>query len=105
MHVFEDASKKAYGGVACLQVEYTAVARSLTVIIMDKSKTTSIQSQTTPRLELLAACLVARLSSFLWSASEILLHWLCSKKAPDSFVTWWIEEIKGLTNQILPFSI
>ena len=83
-----------------------------TTIAMAKSKITPMKSQTTPRLELLAP--LARLSHFiskklkpklgqteitLWSDSEIVLHWLCSKKLPDSFVSRRIEEIKKLTSK------
>ena len=35
----------------------------------------------------------------LGSDSEIVLHWLCSKKQPDSCVLKRIEEIRKLTNQ------
>ena len=83
-------------------------------LVMAKSKITPMKSQTTPRLELLASLVAARLSHFiaeklkpklghmettLWSDSEIVLHWLCSKKLPDSFVSKRIEEIKKLMRQ------
>ena len=82
-----------------------------TTIITAKSKIAPMKSQTTPCLELLASLVAARLSHFileklkpkfghmettLWSDSEIVLHWLCSKKLPDSFVLKRIEEIKKL---------
>ena len=35
----------------------------------------------------------------LWSHSEIVLHWLRSKKLPDPFVSKRIEEITKLTNK------
>jgi len=83
-----------------------------TTIVMAKSKITPMKSQTTPRLELSASLVAARLSHFiseklkpklgqtgitLWSDSEIVLHWLCSKKLPDSFVLRRIEEINRRT--------
>ena len=85
-----------------------------TTIVMAKSKITPMKSQTTPRLELLASLIAARLSHFisekvkpklgqtemtLWSDSEIVLHWLCSKKLPDPFVSRRIEETKKPTIQ------
>ena len=112
LHVFGDSSKKAYGAVAYLRAEQESGVQ--TTIVMGKSKINPMKSQTTPRLELLASLVAARLSHFisgklkpklgqtgitLWSDSEIVLHWLCSKKLPDSFVSRRIEEIKKLTNQ------
>ena len=112
LHVFGDSSKKTYGAVAYLRVEQESGVQ--TTIVMAKRKFTPMKSQTTPRLELLAALVEARLSHFisgklkpklgqteitLWSDSEIVLHWLCSKKLPDSFVSRRIEEIKKLTSQ------
>ena len=79
-------------------------------LVMAKSKITPMKLQTTSRLEHLASFVAARLSHFiaeklkpklghmettLWS----VLHWLCSKKLPDSFVSKRIEEIKKLTSQ------
>ena len=112
LHVFGDSSKKVYGAVAYLRAEQESGVQ--TTIVMAKSKITPMKSQTTPRLELLASLVAARLSHFisgklkpklgqtettLWSDSEIVLHWLCSKKLPDSFVSRRIEEIKKLTSQ------
>ena len=112
LQVFGDSSKKAYGAVAYLRAEQESGVQ--TTIVMAKSKITPMKSQITPRLELLASLVAARLSHFisgklkpnlgqteitLWSDSEIVLHWLCSKKLPDSFVSRRIEEIKKLTSQ------
>ena len=103
---------KSHGAVAYLRVEQESGVQ--TTIVMAKSKITPMKSQTTPRLELLASLVAARLSHFIsgklkpklgqteitsWSDSEIVLHWLCSKKLPDSFVSRRIEEIKKLTSQ------
>ena len=112
MHVFGDSSKKAYGAVAYLRAKEESGVK--TTLVMAKSKFTPMKSKTTPRLELLASLVAARLSHFiaeklkpklghmettLWSDSEIVLHWLCSKKLPDSFVSKRTEEIKKLTSQ------
>ena len=111
VHVFGDSSKKACGAVAYLRAEQESGVQ--TTFVMAKSKFSPLKSQTTPRLELLASLVAARLSHFiseklkpklgqieitLWSDSEILLHLLCSKKLPDSFVSRRIDEIKKLTN-------
>ena len=112
LHDFGDSSKKAYGAVAYLRLKQESGVH--TTIIMAKSKIAPMKSQTTPCLELLASLVAAWLSHFileklkpkfghmettLWSDSEIVLHWLCSKKLPDSFVLKRIEEIKKLMNQ------
>ena len=106
LHVFGDSSKKAYGAVAYLRAEQESGVQ--TTIVMAKSKITPMKSQTMLRLELLASLVAARLSHFisgklkpklgqteitLWSDFEIVLHWLCSKKLPDSFVSRRIKEI------------
>ena len=100
LHVFGDSSKKTYGAVAYLRAKEESGVK--TTLVMAKSKFTPMKSKTTPRLELLASLVAARLSHFiaeklkpklghmettLWSDSEIVLHWLCSKKLPDSFVS------------------
>ena len=112
LHIFGDSSKKAYGAVAYLRAKQESGVKI--TLVMAKSKITPMKSQTTPRLELLASLVAARLSHFiaeklkpklghmettLWSDSEIVLHWLCSKKLPDSFVSKRTEEIKKLTSQ------
>ena len=112
LHVFGDSSKKAYGAVAYLRAEQESGVQ--TTIVIAKSMITPMKSQTTPRLQLSASLVAARLSHFiseklkpklgqtgitLWSDSEIVLHWLCSKKLPESFVSRRIEEIKKLMNQ------
>ena len=59
LHGFCDASLKAYGTVVYLQV-YTA-SRTYVKFAPSKTRVTSMSSQTIPRLELLAAVILARL--------------------------------------------
>ena len=63
LHVFGDSSKKAYRAVAYLRAEQESGVHSS--IVMAKSKITPMKSQTTPRLELLASLVEARLSHFI----------------------------------------
>ena len=63
LHVFGDSSKKAYGAVAYLRAKQESGVKI--TLIMAKSKITPMKSQTTPRVELLASLVVARLSHFM----------------------------------------
>ena len=98
LHVFVDASVKAYGAVAYV------TNGSETSLVMAKSRVAPLKKLTLPQLELMAAVLGARLSSYLqphlqvstiylWSDSQIVLHWLSSKKELKQFVHNRVTEI------------
>ena len=105
LHIFPDASTKAYGAVAYLhqnkQVAFT----------MSKTRVAPLKPLTLPRLELSAAVLAARLGDFivrslqhshfqinthLWSDSQIVLHWINSNKKLKQFISHRVEEITTL---------
>ena len=105
LHVFADASTKAYGAVAYLhqskQVAFT----------MSKTRVAPLKALTLPRLELLAAVLAARLGDFivrslqhskfkintyLWSDSQIVLYWINSNKKMKQFISHRVKEITTL---------
>ena len=106
LHVFGDASKKGFGAVAYL------VENGFSNFVIAKSRIVPIKAPTLPQLELTAANLAARLARFvmktfeksfqiadvfIWSDSEITLHWLSSKtmhKKP--YVRQRIQNIREL---------
>jgi ribonuclease HI len=101
LHVFVDASVKAYGAAAYITYG------SETSLVMAKSRVAPLKKLTLPQLELMAAVLGARLSSYLqthlqasdvylWSDSQIVLHWLSSKKELKRFVHNRVTEIQSI---------
>ena len=100
LHVFADASLKAYGAVAYIQQDNGSPS-----FVMSKSRAAPLKQLTLPRLKLKAAVLAAKLSSFvktslsldctvqLWSDSQIVLHWIASHKPLQPFVNRRVVEI------------
>ena len=87
VHVFRDASERAYGAafyLRCIVDEVVTVR-----LICSKAMVAPIKMVTLPRLELLAALVATRLlryfcqatdyisKAFLWSDSAITLAWIC----------------------------
>ncbi|KAL0147788.1 hypothetical protein M9458_056904 [Cirrhinus mrigala] len=108
MHVFCDASEKAYGSVAYLRVE---TGDNIQVaFIMARSRVAPKKQLSMPRLELCAALSGAQLAKTLsseltlnirqtvmWSDSTIVLHWIKSESCNYKvFVGTRIAEIQDL---------
>lgn len=90
LHVFCDASIKAYGAAIYVRCEYKDKKTEVT-LLTSKSKVADLQTITLPRMELCAAKLAAEMvyrvaksfeivqtnyDAFYWTDSEIVLHWL-----------------------------
>ncbi|XP_040068667.1 uncharacterized protein LOC120841761 [Ixodes scapularis] len=87
LHVFGDASAKAYGAVAYLK---TGSKRNVTIaLLMSKSRVALLKKLTLPRLELMGALIAARLhrklintlnlsiqAAYLWTDTNIAMHWI-----------------------------
>ncbi|XP_060756589.1 uncharacterized protein LOC132867628 [Neoarius graeffei] len=111
LHVFCDASERAYSAVAYLQGE-NKEKEIVTSFVASKSKVAPLKKMTLPRLELMGALIGARLGNNLlkplnmkinqlnmWTDSMIVLHWIRSTAQRwKPFVANRVAEIQGLTN-------
>ncbi|XP_062419395.1 uncharacterized protein LOC134132166 [Pungitius pungitius] len=111
LHVYCDASEKAYSAVAYLQGK-NKQGETVTSFVASKSRVAPLKKMTLPRLELMGALIGARLGhSFLkplnmeksqlqmWTDSMITLHWIrSSAQRWKPFVANRVTEIQGLTN-------
>ena len=102
LHVFADASTKAYGAVVYIR------QGNHTSFVIAKTRVAPIKQLTLPKLELMAALVATRLAKFvitsfnghydgmlvyLWSDSQIVLHWLHSQKKLKQFISHHVLEI------------
>ena len=110
LHGFYDASLKAYGAVVYLQV-HTA-SRTYVKFVASKTRVAPLSSQTIPRLEVLAAVILAKLVTAIegalkcevpikkitcWSDSEVALCWIRGiGKEWKQFVQNRVKEIRSL---------
>ena len=101
LHIFADASTRAYGAVAFL------TSGSEVTHVMAKNRVAPQKNLTLPKLELMAAVVASRVARFIidalnlqdtptyfWGDSQIVLHWLESTKALPQFVSNQVKEIK-----------
>ena len=103
LHTFTDASTRAYGAVTFLSFS------DRVSFVMAKSRVAPLKPTTLPRLELMAAVVGARITKFImtslklestgiyiWTDSQIVLHWIHSSKKLPPFITHRIGEIHQL---------
>ncbi|XP_053686315.1 uncharacterized protein LOC128735856 [Sabethes cyaneus] len=97
LHLFSDASERAYG--ACAYVRSVDSEGTVSVVLLtSKSKVAPLQCQSIPRLELCGARMAAELSSqvikaikmqievVFWTDSTCVLRWI--KAAPSTWTTF-----------------
>lgn len=103
IHCFADASQYAYGAIVFL------VQGSQTSFVISKTRVAPLKVLTIPRLELMAALVATRLThfvlqaipaydppAFIWSDSQIVLHWIRSQKSLPTFVKHRVTEMQSL---------
>ncbi|XP_037049617.1 uncharacterized protein LOC119083910 [Bradysia coprophila] len=109
LHLFSDASEKAYGSVAYLR-SVNSDGERLVSLVCSKSRVAPIVQTTLPRLELCAALLNVELakkveqtmqlnisSTTYWTDSEVVLSWVLSDGTYRTFVANRVAEIKRKT--------
>ncbi|XP_053686085.1 uncharacterized protein LOC128735625 [Sabethes cyaneus] len=111
LHIFVDASESAYCAAAYFRtLNNDGIPEN--VLVTAKTKVAPLKTQSVPRLELLAACLGARLmqfieeshtvritKKFLWSDSATVLSWLRSEhRRYRQFVACKIGELLTITD-------
>lgn len=112
LHIFGDASERAYAAVAYLQSIF-ADGSSTASIVMAKSKLAPLAKESLPRLELLAALMAARLRRFicekldihfeevhLYTDSMITYNWCTAENAGrwKTYVANRVREIQSLSS-------
>ena len=103
LHLFSDASTKAYGAVG-----YLRQGTSMSFIIA-KARVCPLKPLTLPKLELMGATIATQLfrviktsigdtinSVYMWTDSQIVLHWLNSDKQLKQFVSNSVKEITSV---------
>ena len=103
LHIFTDASLKAYGAVAYLS------NGSETALVMAETRVVALKDLTLPHLERMGALTAERLADHLlssldiqqvvfWWDSCIVLHWLKTTKTLKRFIANLVKEIQNLTD-------
>ena len=105
LHVFCDASSKAYGAVAYI------VNGSETYLLTSRARVNPVPSRSIPQLELTALQVGAQLTTYiiktmslqfehviLWSDNEAVLQWVRNQGSDITYVKNRVNEIRRLSN-------
>ena len=109
IHGFSDASERAYATVVYLRIEYVT-GEVQVKFVSSKSKVAPIKQESIPRLELLGACLMAKLvnnirdilqdelpgkivQTFYWVDSMSALCWIKNVKPWTQYIRHRVSEI------------
>ena len=110
LHGFSDASKQAYAAVVYIRSSYND-GRVSVRLLCSKTRVSPVRQQTIPRLELLGACIPARLMNtvqnslpeenekFYWTDSKTVLCWITNEKPWKQYVNHRVAEIRQLTTK------
>ncbi|XP_061400562.1 uncharacterized protein LOC133336292 [Musca vetustissima] len=110
LHVFSDASTKAYAGVVYIRVE-SPDGKIFVNLLSCKTKVAPLKSVSLPRLELCGAVLASDLLKtivreidiefsriYCWTDSTIVLGWL--KKTPSTWTTFVANRVSRIQENI-----
>ena len=92
LHVFADASTKAYGAVVFL------TCSDQTTFVMAKGRVAPLKPVTLPKLELMAAVIAAKLAKFVLDSLriDIVTHlWNCAILATEHKISTTVYQASG----------
>ena len=112
LHCFSDASRNAYAAAVYIRSCYGDGFIDVNLVVA-KTRVAPLHQQTIPRLELLGANILARLSAsvknalnlpdgimiFYWIDSMTVLYWIKNNKPWKQYVMSRVKEIRELTSQ------
>lgn len=106
LHVFADASERAYGSVTYLRSE-NEKGQVKVSLVCAKSRVAPVSKISLPRLELFGGVVAVELANKLgnalgmtladttyWTDSEVTLNWICSEKHYKTFVENRVASVK-----------
>jgi len=115
LHGFSDASEHAYAAAVYLRTTYTDGSISVT-LIASKTRVSPVKKQSIPRLELLGAQILTRLTDTVLNQlplqlratyrvdSTTILYWIKNQRPWKQYVLRTISEIRSLTMETLSWS-